>query len=108
MLSEDSQPLLETHAVAIVQRQGNSALPQFGIIGPRLGGIDYVPEDLQEWTECSRMDNYKRTVIAPLHKSRLIEWDKATDAAIISPSGIVEVENQILKLGDASRVGVCP
>ena len=55
-------------------------------------------EDLLEWTEYSRMDNYKRNVIGPLHKYRLIEWDRETDAAIISPSGIAEVENNILKL----------
>lgn len=56
-------------------------------------------EDLLEWTEYSRMDNYKRNVIGPLHKSRLIEWDTDSDAAIISPSGIGQVENEILKLG---------
>lgn len=57
-------------------------------------------EDLLEWTEYSRMDNYKRNVIGPLHKSRLIEWDQDTDAAMISPTGISQVENEILKLDD--------
>lgn len=55
-------------------------------------------EDLLEWTEYSRMDNYKRNVIGPLHKSRFIEWDKETDSAMISPTGIAYVEMDILKL----------
>jgi hypothetical protein len=55
-------------------------------------------EDLLEWTEYSRLDNYKRNVIGPLHKSRLVEWDKGTDAVLISPTGILQVEQEILKL----------
>lgn len=58
-------------------------------------------EDLFEWTEYSRLDNYKRNVIGTLHKSRLIEWDKESDAAIISPSGIAHVEREILQLASA-------
>jgi len=54
-------------------------------------------EDLFEWTEYSRMDNYKRNVIGPLHKSRLVEWDRDTDAVLISPTGISIVEKEILK-----------
>ena len=56
-------------------------------------------EDLLAWTEYSRMDNYKRNVISPLHKRRLIEWDKDADAVLISPTGISHVEQEILKLG---------
>lgn len=56
-------------------------------------------EDLLDWTEYSRMDNYKRNVIGPLHKSRLVEWDKDTDAVLISPTGIWHVEQEILELG---------
>lgn len=59
-------------------------------------------EDLFEWTEYSRLDNFKSNVIKPLHKTRLIEWDKEVDAAIISPTGIVHVEKEILKLGDST------
>lgn len=56
-------------------------------------------EDLFEWTEYSRMDNYKRNVIGPLHKSRLVEWDRETDTLLISPTGVSHVEHEILKLG---------
>jgi len=53
-------------------------------------------EDLFEWTEHSHRANYRRDVLAKAHKARLIEWDKETEMAIISPKGIREVENTIL------------
>ena len=53
-------------------------------------------EDLFEWTEYSRFDNFKDRVLAPLHKERLIEWDRETNAAIISPTGIAKVEEEVL------------
>lgn len=55
-------------------------------------------EDLFEWTEYSRIDNYKRNVIGSLHRSRLVEWDKDTDAVLISPTGIAHVEQELLQL----------
>lgn len=53
-------------------------------------------EDLFEWTEHSHRTNYRRDILAKLHKARLIEWDKDTEMAIISPTGIDEVERSIL------------
>ena len=53
-------------------------------------------EDLFEWTEHSYKTNYRRDILAKLHKDRLIEWDKGTEMAIISPLGIDEVEKIIL------------
>lgn len=53
-------------------------------------------EDLFEWTEHSNRTNYRRDVLLKLHKERLIEWDKKTEMAIISPTGINEIENNIL------------
>lgn len=54
-------------------------------------------EDLFDWTEHSHRANYRRDILAKLHKARLIEWDKETEMAIISPTGIEEVENAILQ-----------
>lgn len=54
-------------------------------------------EDLFEWTEYSRLADYKRNVLRELHTERFVEWDKDTDAVIISPTGIARVENQILQ-----------
>ncbi len=57
-------------------------------------------EDLFTWTEHSRRANYRRDILAELHRVRLIEWDKEIEVAVISPTGIDEVENQILpKIG---------
>jgi hypothetical protein len=53
-------------------------------------------EDLREWTENPRKDNFVRTVISPLHKERLVEYDRDTDFVIISPSGSKRVEDDLL------------
>lgn len=53
-------------------------------------------EDLFDWTGHSNRTNYRRHVLAKLHDDRLIEWDRETEMAIISPTGIDEVENQLL------------
>jgi hypothetical protein len=62
------------------------------------GEIDYaVPcEDLVEWTEHPRRTNFNRDVLDKLHRARLIEWDRDTDMAILSPTGIREVEAEVL------------
>jgi hypothetical protein len=53
-------------------------------------------EDLFQWTEHPNMANYRRDVLSRLHKARLIEWDRETEMAILSPLGVAEVENAIL------------
>lgn len=58
-------------------------------------------EDLFDWTEYSRMDNFRLNVLAPLHRDRLIEWDRETNTATLSPLGIAEVEKSILKVARA-------
>lgn len=59
-------------------------------------------EDLFAWTEHSHKGVYRRDVLRKLHLSRLIEWDRETEMAIISPTGIEEVEKRVLpKLASA-------
>lgn len=53
-------------------------------------------EDLFEWAEHSRKANYRRDVLRPLHKRRLIEWDHDTEVAILSPTGIRDVETRLI------------
>jgi len=60
------------------------------------GGVPV--EDLYEWTEHSHKSNFQAAVIGALHKRRLIEYDRETSTAIISPTGIAKVENDILTL----------
>jgi len=53
-------------------------------------------EDLYDWTEHSNRAVYRRDILRQLHRSRLIEWDRETEMAVISPKGIEEVEAKIL------------
>jgi hypothetical protein len=53
-------------------------------------------EDLFSWSEYSNFYDYKKHVLKPLHKDKLIEYDEDTGSIIISPLGIKEVENKIL------------
>jgi hypothetical protein len=53
-------------------------------------------EDLFEWVEYSDLSMFKRAVITPLHKARLIEYDKENSAVYLSPLGVKEVESRII------------
>jgi hypothetical protein len=53
-------------------------------------------EDLLAWTDNPRKDNFLRTVILPLHKTRLIEYDRENELIFISPLGNQRVEEEIL------------
>lgn len=59
-------------------------------------GNAVLVEDLFDWTEYSQMYNFKLNVLTPLHKERLIEWDKDTDTALLSPTGVQKVQTEIL------------
>ncbi len=59
-------------------------------------------EDLCEWVKYSGLPMYKKRVLEPLDKACLIELDKDTDFVFISPLGVREVEEKILKT-DASN-----
>jgi hypothetical protein len=53
-------------------------------------------EDLFSWTEHSNAALYRRDVLSRLHKSRLIEYDRETEMAAISPKGVERVETELL------------
>jgi hypothetical protein len=53
-------------------------------------------EDLFDWTEHSRKANFVSSIIRPLHKKRLIEYDRETEFVFISPTGNKKVEEEIL------------
>lgn len=60
--------------------------------------LDWVPEkDLADWIEYSSVSMFRRRVLIPLHKNRLIEYDQPQGRARISPLGIREVEERILR-----------
>jgi hypothetical protein len=57
---------------------------------------DQVSEsDLVSWIEHSNPSNYRRDTLRKLHGAKLIEYDESNRTAIISPSGIRHVEQNI-------------
>ena len=57
--------------------------------------------DLFKWVEYSNASNFRRLVLKPLHKGRLIEFDTKRDCARISPLGAKEVEKKLLNPASA-------
>jgi len=55
-----------------------------------------LEEDLREWVEHPHSGNFRRDVLEPLHSARLIEFDRAAGAVILSPIGVREVEERVL------------
>jgi hypothetical protein len=53
-------------------------------------------EDLLEWIEHPRMSNYRAHVLLPLHRTRLIEYDRETETALLSPTGAERVDEEIV------------
>jgi hypothetical protein len=56
-----------------------------------------LSEDLFSWVEYSDLSMFKRAVLTPLHKKRFIEYDREAETVTISPTGIKEVEEHIIK-----------
>jgi len=59
-------------------------------------------EDLCEWVKYSKLSMFKKRVLEPLDQACMIEHDRETDFVFISPLGVREVEERILKK-DASN-----
>ena len=55
-----------------------------------------LTEDLCSWVEYSSLSDFRRHVLAKLHATRLIEYDRDSDSVTILPPGIEEVETIIL------------
>jgi hypothetical protein len=53
--------------------------------------------DLCEWVEYSNPGVFKSKVIGPLHKARLLEFDRETESITLSPKGAAHVEDNLLK-----------
>jgi hypothetical protein len=52
--------------------------------------------DLVSWLEHSNASVYRRDVLRPAHKARLIEYDEADGLVHLSPLGIACVEENLL------------
>lgn len=55
-----------------------------------------LEDDLFRWVEHSNASAYRRDVLRPAHKSKLIEYDPSQRTAEISPIGITYVEDNLL------------
>jgi hypothetical protein len=56
-----------------------------------------VPEsDVFRWVEHSNASVFRRDILRPLHRTKLIEYDENAKTIQISPVGIDEVENRLL------------
>ena len=53
-------------------------------------------DDLVSWVEQPSRSNYRRDVLRPLHKDKLIEYDDSQRMVHLSPLGVQHVEVQIL------------
>jgi hypothetical protein len=42
------------------------------------------------------MSNFRAQVLGPLHRERLIEYDRETEVAVLSPTGAERVDEQIV------------
>jgi hypothetical protein len=56
---------------------------------------DVLSEDLLEWTEYSNAGVFREKVLSPLHKERLIDYDRVNELVRISPLGSQEVETAV-------------
>jgi hypothetical protein len=54
-----------------------------------------LSEDLCSWVEYSQTSLFKRNILRPLHKNRLIEFDEESEVVYLSPLGVKEVEETI-------------
>jgi len=56
-----------------------------------------LDDDLLSWIEYDQMGTYRRDVLRPLHRLRLLEYDEDAGTVRISPTGVEEVETRIRK-----------
>jgi len=57
---------------------------------------EVAESDLVSWLEHSNASVYRRDILRKLHRARLVEYDASGRTAEISPTGIAEVEEQLL------------
>ncbi len=55
-----------------------------------------MERDLQFWVEYGEACKFRRRILEPLHKERLLEYEPAAARVQISPRGAIEVESQLL------------
>lgn len=49
-------------------------------------------EDLCSWVEAPRIDHFRTRVIQPMHKDRLVEYDRDSETVLLLPPGVSAAE----------------
>lgn len=105
---EDAQALLDAMSVRQVPQvwsvagkrrvlvQGMSVRDKTLLLLYSTPETSVLAEDLWEWTKHANFSNFKRDVIRPLDADCLIEYDRDTEAVILSPTGARYVEDNLL------------
>jgi hypothetical protein len=64
------------------------------------GATSAVAErELRSWVEYANSTDYRRKVLLPAHKKKLLEYDANAGTVIISPTGVIYVEERLLGTG---------
>jgi hypothetical protein len=63
-------------------------------------------EDLGEWLEHPRLSDYRKDVLRPLHRQRLVEYDRELEVVTLSPTGAIETETTVLPQVDAGGLRI--
>jgi len=80
-----------------VLRQGLAAAQQVLLLLYSDPSSFVLAEDLCDWVEYSQPSMFKRNILRPLHKKRMIEFDEESEVVYLSPVGVQDVEQSILK-----------
>ncbi len=59
-------------------------------------GSSALSEELFAWIEHPIMSNFRRDVLRPLHQCKFIEYNEVEEIVHLSPTGMAEVENNII------------
>lgn len=105
---EDAQALLDAMSVRQVPQvwsvggkhrvlvNGMSAKDKALLLLYSTPATTVLAEDLWSWTKHPYFSNFKRDVIRPLDDECLIEYDRDTEAVVLSPTGARYVEDNLL------------
>lgn len=59
-----------------------------------------LAEELFDWIEHSHISNFRRDVLRPLHREKLIEYNESDEIVYLSPKGVEKVEKDIIEKAD--------
>ena len=78
------------------QANNNNTIPNNRIdaIGAAVAAL--YPQPNQPGDPLLETNNFRTNVLTPLHRARLVEFDRDTNSVLLSPSGATETETKVL------------